>query len=115
MAPVRPSWRCGISTFPSPVLFPWRNVLGNVLLPADVQRLGREPMTKRALELIALVGLSGFENRYPWELSGGMQQRVALACRSLPPTGPASLLSIAARRRFILAVNALRATLARVW
>jgi NitT/TauT family transport system ATP-binding protein len=64
--------------FQSPVLFPWRSVLGNVLLPADVQRLGREAMTKRALELISLVGLSGFENRYPWELSGGMQQRVAL-------------------------------------
>jgi NitT/TauT family transport system ATP-binding protein len=64
--------------FQSPVLFPWRNVLGNVLLPVDVQRLGRERMTARALELIALVGLSGFEQRYPWELSGGMQQRVAL-------------------------------------
>src|SRR5215218_1004430 len=64
--------------FQSPVLFPWRNVLGNVLLPVDVQRLGRERMTARALELIALVGLSGFERRYPWELSGGMQQRVAL-------------------------------------
>ena len=64
--------------FQSPVLFPWRSVLGNVLLPADVQRLGREKMTQRALDLIALVGLSGFEHRYPWELSGGMQQRVAL-------------------------------------
>jgi NitT/TauT family transport system ATP-binding protein len=64
--------------FQSPVLFPWRSVLGNVLLPVDVQRLGRERMTERALELIALVGLSGFERRYPWELSGGMQQRVAL-------------------------------------
>ena len=64
--------------FQSPVLFPWRNVLGNVLLPADVQRLGREAMTQRALELLALVGLQGFEKRYPWELSGGMQQRVAL-------------------------------------
>ena len=64
--------------FQSPVLFPWRNVLGNVLLPADVQRLGREAMTRRALDLLALVGLAGFEKRYPWELSGGMQQRVAL-------------------------------------
>ena len=64
--------------FQSPVLFPWRSVLGNVLLPADVQRLGREEMTKRAMELLALVGLTGFERRYPWELSGGMQQRVAL-------------------------------------
>ena len=64
--------------FQSPVLFPWRNVLGNVLLPVDVQHLGRERMTKRALDLINLVGLAGFERRYPWELSGGMQQRVAL-------------------------------------
>jgi NitT/TauT family transport system ATP-binding protein len=64
--------------FQSPVLFPWRTVLGNVLLPADVQRLGRAPMEKRAYELLKLVGLDGFERRYPWELSGGMQQRVAL-------------------------------------
>jgi len=64
--------------FQSAVLFPWRTVLGNVLLPADVQRLGRARMTARAMELLALVGLSGFEHRYPWELSGGMQQRVSL-------------------------------------
>jgi len=64
--------------FQTPVLFPWRSALGNVLLPADVQRLGRDEMTKRAMELLALVGLTGFERRYPWELSGGMQQRVAL-------------------------------------
>lgn len=64
--------------FQSPVLFPWRNVLNNVLLPADVQRLGRAAMEKRAYELLKLVGLDGFERRYPWELSGGMQQRVAL-------------------------------------
>jgi NitT/TauT family transport system ATP-binding protein len=64
--------------FQSPVLFPWRSVLANVLLPVDVQRLGRERMTQRALDLISLVGLNGFEKRYPWELSGGMQQRVAL-------------------------------------
>ena len=53
-------------------------MLGNVLLPVDVQQLGREKMKQRALELLALVGLTGFEHRYPWELSGGMQQRVAL-------------------------------------
>ena len=64
--------------FQSPVLFPWRSVLGNVLLPADVQRLGRETMTQRALDLLSLVGLTGFEHRYPWELSGGMQQRITL-------------------------------------
>ncbi|MFI5023605.1 MAG: ABC transporter ATP-binding protein [Alphaproteobacteria bacterium] len=64
--------------FQSPVLFPWRSVLDNVLLPVDVQRLGRERMRPRALELLALVGLEGFEHRYPWELSGGMQQRVAI-------------------------------------
>jgi NitT/TauT family transport system ATP-binding protein len=64
--------------FQSPVLFPWRSVLGNVLLPADVQRLGRETLKARALDLLDLVGLKGFEHRYPWQLSGGMQQRVAL-------------------------------------
>jgi len=64
--------------FQSPVLFPWRTVLDNVLLPVDVQRLGREDNRSRALDLLALVGLHGFEHRYPWELSGGMQQRVAI-------------------------------------
>ena len=64
--------------FQSPVLFPWRSVLGNALLPVDVQRLGREKLRARAMELLKLVGLEGFEHRFPWELSGGMQQRVAL-------------------------------------
>src|SRR3954465_11838803 len=68
--------------FQSPVLFPWRTVLENVLLPVDVQRLGREKNRSRALELLGLVGLRGFEHRYPWELSGGMQQRVSIT-RSL--------------------------------
>ena len=64
--------------FQAPVLFPWRSVLDNVLLPADVQRLGRERLRATALDLVRLVGLEGFERRYPWELSGGMQQRVAI-------------------------------------
>jgi NitT/TauT family transport system ATP-binding protein len=64
--------------FQTPVLFPWRTVLGNVMLPADVQKLDRSAMAKRARELLHLVGLDGFENRYPRELSGGMQQRVGI-------------------------------------
>ena len=64
--------------FQAPVLFPWRTVLDNVLLPIDVQRQQRERHERVALELLALVGLGGFERRYPWELSGGMQQRVAI-------------------------------------
>jgi NitT/TauT family transport system ATP-binding protein len=68
--------------FQSPVLFPWRTVLENVLLPIDVQGLGRERNRRRALELLDLVGLTDFEHRYPSELSGGMQQRVAIT-RSL--------------------------------
>jgi NitT/TauT family transport system ATP-binding protein len=68
--------------FQSPVLFPWRSVLGNALLPVDVQRLGRDKLRARAMDLLKLVGLQGFEHRYPWELSGGMQQRVGI-CRAL--------------------------------
>jgi NitT/TauT family transport system ATP-binding protein len=64
--------------FQSPVLFPWRSVLENVMLPVDVQGLDRHEMKKRARGLIDLVGLSGFEDRYPRELSGGMQQRVGI-------------------------------------
>jgi NitT/TauT family transport system ATP-binding protein len=67
-----------------PVLFPWRTVLENVLLPAQVFKLfkrgpDREKMKARAAELVQLVGLEGFEEKYPWELSGGMQQRASLA------------------------------------
>ena len=64
--------------FQSPVLFPWRTVLANAELPVDVQGLDRKAMRAKALELLTLVGLEGFESRYPRELSGGMQQRVSL-------------------------------------
>ena len=65
--------------FQSPVLFPWRTVLENVLVPIDVQKLGRAANIEKARELLRLVGLSEFEKRYPAELSGGMQQRVGIA------------------------------------
>ena len=63
----------------SPVLFPWRSVIRNVLLPIDVQKLGREKYRRTAEDLLSLVKLDGYADRYPWELSGGMQQRVAIA------------------------------------
>ena len=65
--------------FQSPVLFPWRTVLNNVLLPVDIRRQGRKNYRDRALELLDRVGLSEFSGSYPNELSGGMQQRAALA------------------------------------
>jgi NitT/TauT family transport system ATP-binding protein len=64
--------------FQSPVLFPWRTVLDNVLLPVEVQHLDPKVHVRAAHELLALVGLDEFAQRYPWELSGGMQQRVAI-------------------------------------
>jgi NitT/TauT family transport system ATP-binding protein len=66
--------------FQRPALLPWRSVLDNVLLPLEVRGLDRS--RHYAHELLELVGLAGFATRLPHELSGGMQQRVAL-CRSL--------------------------------
>jgi NitT/TauT family transport system ATP-binding protein len=63
----------------SPVLLPWRTVLRNVLLPTEVFKGDRAKARERAQELLTLVGLEGFESKYPWELSGGMQQRASLA------------------------------------
>jgi NitT/TauT family transport system ATP-binding protein len=60
-------------------LMPWRNVLANVMLPGQVLRLDKAACKARALELLALVGLTGFEEKLPGELSGGMRQRAAIA------------------------------------
>ncbi len=70
--------------FQHPVLLPWRTVLDNVLFSADMLGLDLKRCRSRALELLALSGLVGFETRLPRELSGGMQQRVAI-CRALLP------------------------------
>jgi NitT/TauT family transport system ATP-binding protein len=64
--------------FQSPVLLPWRSILDNVLLPVDVMKLDRESVRARAESLLEMVGLKGFEGRYPYELSGGMQQRASI-------------------------------------
>ncbi len=68
--------------FQQPALPPWRKVLANILLPVDVLGLPRRDYRERALHLLDLVGLRGFEDKYPRELSGGMQQRVSI-CRAL--------------------------------
>jgi NitT/TauT family transport system ATP-binding protein len=73
-----PSRDIGI-VFQDPVLLPWRTVLDNVMLPVQVLRLDWTASRLRAVHLIELVGLNGFEDKYPHELSGGMRQRVALA------------------------------------
>ncbi len=65
--------------FQKSLLLHWRKVLDNVLLPIEILRLDREKYRTRAMELLELVGLKGFENNYPNELSGGMQQRVSIA------------------------------------
>ena len=59
--------------------FPWRTVIENVAFPLEIAGMSRKDRFAKAKKFIALVGLSGFENRYPAELSGGMRQRVAIA------------------------------------
>lgn len=77
--PVRgPQKGIGI-VFQNPVLLEWRTSLKNVLLPIEILGLEGEKYIEKARDLLKLVGLGGFEKRYPRELSGGMQQRVSMA------------------------------------
>lgn len=75
--------------FQNPTLLPWRTTLANVMLPLEIvkphcSQLNRERAAyeAKARDLLALVGLKGFEDQFPWQLSGGMQQRVSI-CRAL--------------------------------
>ncbi|MFQ5915949.1 MAG: ABC transporter ATP-binding protein [Nitrospinota bacterium] len=67
--------------FQRPLLLPWRTALENVMLPGEIvaKQVGRGERQKKALDLLNLTGLRGFEDRYPHELSGGMAQRVSLS------------------------------------
>jgi NitT/TauT family transport system ATP-binding protein len=76
-----PSRELGV-VFQAPVLLPWRTVLENVMVPIEVQKRDRATFEAVARKYIQMVGLSGFESKYPNELSGGMQQRVGI-CRAL--------------------------------
>jgi NitT/TauT family transport system ATP-binding protein len=68
--------------FQSPVLLAWRSVLDNILLQIEMRRLSRARYLPKAQALLEMTGLKDFAQKYPWELSGGMQQRAAI-CRAL--------------------------------
>lgn len=76
-----PAERKGV-VFQSPVLLPWKTVLENIILPARIQRQPLDQARQRGRDLLTLLQIDGTEDHYPSELSGGMQQRVAIA-RSL--------------------------------
>jgi NitT/TauT family transport system ATP-binding protein len=65
--------------FQAPALYAWRNVLRNVQLPLEIIGMPVEERKARAAKYLAMVGLDGFEKKFPWQLSGGMQQRVSIA------------------------------------
>ena len=65
--------------FQAPALYAWRSVLANVTLPLEIMKLARAERQARAARYIEMVGLTGFERKFPWQLSGGMQQRVSIA------------------------------------
>ena len=81
MAITKPFSGVGV-VFQAPTLMPWRSVLGNVLFPMEVLRKNDAGAKRRAREILQVVGLADFEQAYPRQLSGGMQQRVAL-CRAI--------------------------------
>ncbi len=70
--------RYGI-VFQSAVLYDWRTVKKNVMLPLEIMKIPKEQREKKAMQMLELVGLTKFANSYPHELSGGMQQRVGIA------------------------------------
>lgn len=65
--------------FQAPALFPWRTVERNITLPLEIMGLTKDEQRTRAKRVLDLVNLAGFERKFPWQLSGGMQQRASIA------------------------------------
>jgi NitT/TauT family transport system ATP-binding protein len=65
--------------FQAPALYPWRTVEGNVTLPLEIMGLAKAERRERCRRVLDLVNLTGFDKKFPWQLSGGMQQRVSIA------------------------------------
>ena len=65
--------------FQAPALYPWRSILRNITLPLEIIGLPKAERLARAKRVLDLVNLTGFEKKFPWQLSGGMQQRVSIA------------------------------------
>jgi NitT/TauT family transport system ATP-binding protein len=65
--------------FQAPALYPWRSIERNIMLPLEIMGMARAERKERAARYLDLVGLKGFEKKFPWQLSGGMQQRVSIA------------------------------------
>lgn len=77
--------------FQDALLLDWRDALGNIMIQVEARKLPKESFRDNAADLLARVGLAGFEGKMPWELSGGMRQRVAL-CRALVHDPPLVLM-----------------------
>ena len=65
--------------FQTPALLPWRNIESNIHLPLEISGYSKSEQKKLSQKYLSLVSLTGFEKKYPWQLSGGMQQRVSIA------------------------------------
>jgi len=65
--------------FQAPALYPWRSVARNIALPLEIMGVGKDERTARVARGLELVNLTGFANKFPWQLSGGMQQRASIA------------------------------------
>ena len=109
----RPSSDIGI-VFQRDVLLEWRPALDNILLQAQIRKMDMEAAEKRARHLMEMVGLTGFEDAYPHELSGGMRQRVSI-CRALLHKPPLLVMDEPFGALDALTRDQLQLDLARIW